>query len=411
MKTPRNAFAYNKTAFFTALFCATALFLTAQPARTAEIYKSSDVNLIIDGDITTAIFITGQDDNIDADGTVTKYSTGQVRADGRLGIQAETFLDNGYKVGTRFEFELTGDIEQAYIFMSGPFGELHLGQIDNVSVFLQLYAPEFLAPAIDTVDYPDFQAYGRSSVGTGPQFGDSTFITYDEVSHKLNYISPRIAGLQFGVGWTPDPTATFDNSSDGGLQGRIEDDSDGYNVENIVTFTANYIQETQGVTWGLSGTYLIGGDKNVPNTTPTAYNIGASASWEGWEIGGTWQQSRDLMINDQGTTAADDDDTGPDATDPAADDTRIRDKVWAIGVRYQQDQWSIGAAYRNSRRDDDPSVVDKTNEEFEIGMAYNLGKGLWISGSVEYVNDFDPEQTASATLESVNGALLLTFQF
>ncbi len=372
-------------------------FLAVSPASAAEIFKSSDVNLIIDGDITTAIFITGQDDNIDAEGAVTKYSTGQVRADGRIGFQAETVLDNGYKVGTRFEMELTSSLDQAYIFMSGPFGEIHLGQIDNVSVFLQLYSPEFLAPAIDTVDYPDFQAYGRSSVGDGPQFGDSTFITYDEVSHKLNYISPRIQGFQFGIGWTPDPTATFDNSTGEGLQGRNEDDSNGYNVENIVTFAANYVQETQGVTWGLSGTYLIGGDKNAPNMTPTAYNIGASASYEGWEIGGTWQQSRDLMINEQ------------DIND-AQDDTRIRDKVWAIGLKYAQDQWTTGIAYRSSRRDDDSSRTDKTNEEVEIGMAYNLGKGLWISGSVEYVNDFDAEQT-SATLESYNGGLLLTFQF
>ncbi len=402
------------------------LGLIASPVLAAEVYKSKDVNLYIDGDITSAIFITGQDDEqfpafgvgvgegddiddrpllIDENGNpivdrVEKYSTGQVRADGRIGIQADTVLDNGYKVGTRFEFELTSSLEQAYIFISGAFGEIQVGQIDNVSVGLQLYAPEFLAPGIDTVDYPDFQAYGRSSVADGPQYGDSTFIVYDEVSHKVNYISPRIQGFQFGIGWTPDPTASFDNSSGSGLQGRIDDGShdrfEGVEniAENLVTLAANYTQETFGVAWGISSSYLIGGGKSAHNTNPTAYNIGFSLGWKGWEFGGSWLASRDLMVD-------------------LDSDFRVKDQVWALGISYGQDQWKVGAAFRTSRRDEDSSRADKINKEVELGAAYNLGKGLWISGMVEYVEDRNPypEETLSTTLQSYNGGLLFTYQF
>ena len=381
-------------------FMAVFVSLLASPVFAAQVYKSKAVDLYIDGDITGAVFVTGQDDETISDTEVNKFSTGQLRGDGRIGIQADTVLDNGYKVGTRFEFELTSDLEMAYIFISGPFGELQVGQIDNVSTGLQFYVPEFLAPAIDTVDYPDFQAYGRSSVADGPQYGDSTFIVYDEVSHKINYISPRIQGVQFGIGWTPDPTASFDNSSGSGIQGRADQDHDRFpdNVgvaEDLVTFTANYSrEEIFDITWGISGAYMIAGGHSVPNTTPTAYNVGFNIGWKGWEFGGSWQESRDLMVN-------------------IANDYRVKDRVWAVGFAYGQDQWKVGAAYRTSRRDENSSRADKTNKEFEIGATYNLGKGLWISGMFEYVNDLNPynEQTLSSRLESYNGGLLFTFQF
>ena len=401
-----------KTLPLTALM-AVFVSLLASPVFAAQVYKSKAVDLYIDGDITGAVFVTGQDDETipgdpaTDDPTVTEFSTGQLRGDGRIGIQADTVLDNGYKVGTRFEFELTSDLEMAYIFISGPFGELQVGQIDNVSTGLQFYVPEFLAPAIDTVDYPDFQAYGRSSVADGPQYGDSTFIVYDEVAHKINYISPRIQGVQFGIGWTPDPTASFDNSSGSGIQGRADQDHDRFpdNVgvaEDLVTFTANYSRETSGITWGISGAYMIAGGHSVPNTTPTAYNVGFNIGWKGWEFGGSWQESRDLMVD--GASLA--------SEDPL-DDYRVKDRVWAIGFAYGQDQWKVGAAYRASRRDENSSRADKTNQEFEIGATYNLGKGLWISGMFEYVNDLNPynEQTLSSRLESYNGGLLFTFQF
>ena len=390
-------------------FMAVFVSLLASPVFAAQVYKSKAVDLYIDGDITGAVFITEQDDETIPliDGVpehIDEFSTGQLRADGRIGIQADTVLDNGYKVGTRFEFELTSNLDQAYIFISGPFGELQVGQIDNVSTGLQFYVPEFLAPAIDTVDYPDFQAYGRSSVADGPQFGDSTFIIYDEVSHKINYISPRIQGVQFGIGWTPDPSASFDNSSSGGIQGRADDGElfpDNIGVaEDLVTFTANYSrEEIFDITWGISGAYMIAGGHSVPNTTPTAYNFGFNIGWKGWEFGGSWQESRDLMVDGASLT-----------TD---DPYRVKDRVWAIGFAYGQDQWKVGAAYRTSRRDENSSRGDKTNKEVEIGATYNLGKGLWISGMFEYVNDLDPdnEVTLSSRLESYNGGLLFTFQF
>ena len=406
-----------KTLPLTALM-AVFVSLLASPVFAAQVYQSKAVNLYIDGDITGAVFITEQDDETafarDEDGALTnetilnEFSTGQLRGDGRIGIQADTVLDNGYKVGTRFEFELTSDLEMAYIFISGPFGELQVGQIDNVSTGLQFYVPEFLAPAIDTVDYPDFQAYGRSSVADGPQYGDSTFIVYDEVSHKINYISPRIQGVQFGIGWTPDPTASFDNSSGSGIQGRADQDHDRFpdNVgvaEDLVTFTANYSrEEIFDITWGISGAYMIAGGHSVPNTTPTAYNVGFNIGWKGWELGGSWQESRDLMVDGDSLD-----------TDDPLDDYRVKDSVWAIGFAYGQDQWKVGAAYRSSRRDEDSSRADKTNQEFEIGATYNLGKGLWISGMFEYVSDLNPynEETLSSRLESYNGGLLFTFQF
>ena len=393
-----------KTLSLTA-FMAVFVSLLASPVFAAQVYKSKAVDLYIDGDITGAVFITEQDDETVSDTEVREFSTGQIRGDGRIGIQADTVLDNGYKVGTRFELELTGNLDQAYIFISGPFGELQVGQIDNVSTRLQFYVPEFLAPAIDTVDYPDFQAYGRSSVADiGPQYGDSTFIIYDEVAHKINYISPRIQGVQFGIGWTPDPSASFDNSSDGGIQGRADVDErfpDNIGVaEDLVTFTANYSrEEIFDITWGISGAYMIAGGHSVPNTTPTAYNVGFNIGWKGWELGGSWQESRDLMV---------------DGASLATDDPyRVKDRVWAIGFAYGQDQWKVGAAYRTSRRDENSSRADKTNKEVEIGATYNLGKGLWISGMFEYVNDLNPynEQTLSSRLESYNGGLLFTFQF
>lgn len=364
------------------------LAVFVQPGLTFEVYKSKAGKLDVYGDVSVAI-LAGKQDVVDA-GTP---STGQIRGDGRIGINAAAFLKNSYKVGLFAELEISATFEDYHIYLSGPFGELKLGQTDNASVFLHLYHPEFLAPGIDTVDWSDFQFAARSSVGGGPQIGDSTFLLYDDLAYTLTYLSPSIQGFQFGASWTPDPCASFDNSHNSNINNSrpIGDDcsaglESSYTIQNVVTFATQFSRkESFGLAWGVSAGYLFG-ERATATNTPYAYNLGVNLSFDNFELGGSWQNSRNLNAAD------------------------LEDKVWTVGIAYSKDNWKIGGAYRQSRRDDDPKIADKTNREIEVGLAYELGKGLWTSISFEYVVDRDLTATPT-NWKSYGGGLILTYQF
>jgi predicted porin len=378
----------------TLILCGVLLLAIAQPANAVEVYKSKTLHLDVYGDAAVGVYVGDQDSYLKDDGMEEKPSATQFRADGVFGVDANSILSNGYKVGLLAEIELYSEIETFYIYLTGPFGDVKIGQADNVSSYLHLYHPEFLAPGLATVDWSDFSFQSRNSVNedNAKQAGDSTFFTYDDIAFQVVYLSPNIQGFTFGVSWTPDPCARA--GEEVSTRGQCADDATTYTISDVITTSAQFARkEAFGLAWGLSVSYLTG-NRDESTNTPYGYSLGANFGLANFELGGSWQNSRNL------------------------NDANVEDRVWTAGIVYNHkprnaNEWRIGTTYRQSRRDsvsEGSREQTRTNRELEAGIAYELGNGLWSSLFLEWVIDKDPREETNR-VQSFGGGIILNFAF
>ena len=369
------------------LGCALILFI-AQSVNAAHVHKSKNLNLDIYGDLGIALYFGDQEK---ADGNAGEPALTQIRADGIIGFDANVILPNSYKVGLVTEIEAFTEIETAYLYFAGPFGKFRIGQDDNVSSYLHLTIPEFLAPGLATIEWSDYNFNPRTSV-TGEddlQFGDTTYLTYDDVALQVSYLSPPIQGFQFGMSWTPDPCNNLLEEDKLSLIGSspncLNEANDGYIVNNVITAGVQFGRIEGDLRWGLSANYMSGNGSSKGNL-PYGYSFGLNVTYLGFQFGGAWQNNSNFNAPE------------------------IADKTWIIGLAYHQDNWRVGTAYRRSRRKFQSGSEMKMNEEVELGLAYELGAGFWTSLFFEYVKDEDPEEN-NRTIDSVGGGIIFSYAF
>ena len=131
-------------------------------------------------------------DDAGAEGGVGQHSDGEIHFKGSL----ESDMGMKYTVHVELEADRGANaIDETYVRVSGDFGQLEIGGRDHAMVRMH---------------------YGISDVGIGLQAGDTQkWIpgAYLETSghaignaRKINYITPRINGLQVGVSYAPDDT-------------------------------------------------------------------------------------------------------------------------------------------------------------------------------------------------------------
>jgi hypothetical protein len=140
-------------------------------------------------------------------------------SDGNVTIKASTTADNGitYTVVQNNGIH-TGDVEDAYLQMSGDFGTIFLGETDS---------------ALDRVDgiTADNQAYKRFGNGTtdAPSIASQAILVGDEGNATVNFISPSMNGFQvvgssddtagesgFGIGYSNDLASVIYQAKGGG---------------------------------------------------------------------------------------------------------------------------------------------------------------------------------------------------
>ena len=140
-------------------------------------------------------------------------------SDGNVTIKASTTADNGitYTVVQNNGIH-TGDVEDAYLEMSGDFGTIFLGETDS---------------ALDRVDgiTADNQAYKRFGNGTtaAPSIASQAISVGDEANATVNFISPSMNGFQvvgssddtdgesgFGIGYSNDLASVIYQAKGGG---------------------------------------------------------------------------------------------------------------------------------------------------------------------------------------------------
>lgn len=180
-----------------------ALLIGASGARAAE--EAKPVGLSVGGFFTQGLgMVDINDDRLEEE---------VLLENAEIHFRGKTILDSGTEIGFRVELEAyTKDdqIDETYFYAKGNWGKIILGAENGVAYLAGVHGPRFV-PGIDMTNndlMADAMAGAVNAMfRTGYLVGDAHMsprlehITGD--APKISYFTPKLAGVQVGVSYTP----------------------------------------------------------------------------------------------------------------------------------------------------------------------------------------------------------------
>jgi predicted porin len=363
-----------------------AVGLLAGPALASDPLK-----VTVGGNVVTGFYL------VDADNIagVSQQDTKVAVVARNIDIIAEGTLDNGLVAGVDAKLMLGSDFSNAtttandngfatfrqlFTYLEGGFGRLELGGTDGAAYKMHYTSPWFVPG--NGVDSPNI--YNGASTGALGFVRTSTFSLLATDANKVSYFTPRLAGFQLGLSYTPDASNT--NVTANGL-GVVPKN---LGVHEVFEAALNYAGSFGGVDLGLDGFYT-SGSSSIPDTDPVEYGFGANLGLAGFTLGGAWYQSEDI------SGAA----LSPIGSGNGA-------QVWTAGLSYATGPWTVGVAYLNAEDDSDTGVtVGNENESWQVGGGYNLGSGVDLGLDLQ----FSTIDNGTVSYDSQSAGLVLAVSF
>ncbi len=308
------------------------------------------------------------------------FNSAEIHFDG------STVLDNGLTVGARVELEGENDddqIDEAWIFFSGWFGEARIGSIDDALSYSCILPPGATG---------NFSAFSPDQWGANTLISNPACVGVDESdggdAQKILYFSPVFAGFQLALSYTPnggDQDHTEGVGPHLGMPFNADDESR-HNVSVYLTYT--HQGDGWDVTWGGGGSWE-GHVEQVPGPDRKEqdfYQTGLNFTVGNFAVGGVFEYYNDAL--DRGRDKGD---AGP----------AIALDAWVagIGLAYTIDDWVIGAQYSHLDADNDANsaVTDFTQDRAVITAVYTLGPGIELDAEIAYTwADTNPEGSETA---------------
>jgi len=269
--------------------------------------------------------------------------------EGEIIFNGSTTLDNGIQVGVQVQLEAqtcSDQIDEHFMWFSGGFGRVNLGG-ENSAAYLMAYASAAPSHWSHGVNSPNFSHTG---------IGLTTAIDISSDSQKITYFTPRMAGFQLGVSYTPenDEAGSGDgyNSSYSGFPADNEVDEQ----SEIIEVGVNYVNKFDNVSVAISGGYATADleAEGAMTDDQEMWNVGAQIGFMGFTVGGAYKN------NDQGMDSD--------------------EETWNVGVRYATGPWGVGVQYTHVELDDSDGELDAT----EIGGSYAFGPGMLVMAGIQF---------------------------
>lgn len=348
--------------------------LVASPAFAAD-----GIKLSLGGFFRTAVLVN-IDDEGNGDLGDNRYDDG-VFSNGEIYFLGKTTLDNGITVGARVELEAeqSGDqIDAAYAYFSGGFGELRIGSQNGALMSLCVTpvggTTNFGAFSQDQVINNAFSGYSAGICNSVDGFGDNLSGADATRSQKIVYITPNFGGFQLGVSWSPN--GGHESTQVSGFHSGMPESVDG-EQRNIVDAYANYTRDFDGwgINAGLGGSWTLStGGKGSGVDKNDYYQGGLNLTFGSFSIGAAGEYYHDY--------ASFGDDSSGDG--------------WVVGggMAYNIDAWTVGLQYSYAdweftRRVDDIPQNDNDDDRrintVALSGNYDMGPGISLDATVQYV--------------------------
>jgi outer membrane protein OmpU len=378
---------------------ATTALAGAASLSTTPALAADGIRLTVGGFFKTAYMVVIDDDDEFELGNET--NTDGVFSDAEIHFTGSTVLDNGLEVGARVELEGEDDtspdgdgdqIDEAWIWFSGGFGELRMGSEDEA------LANACIVPPGGTGNFSAFSPnqWGANSgliasLPFGVPFSSNSVCTgvdFRSDAQKFVYISPVFAGFQLTASYTPDASAERHGDGAGahlGMTDHLDGGEFGDARHNFSVYgTYAYDGEGWGLTAGLGGSWE--GHREESTSVfgieeQDFYQAGLNLTFGSFAVGIVGAYYNDVVgLHEEGSS--------------------LESDVWVAGAgaAYTMDAWTFGLQYshrENDFEDNGAGVAEDFETQQDRAVAtvnYALGPGITIDGEVGYTwIDTDPE--------------------
>jgi len=316
-------------------------------------------------------FVVGNWDKL-SDGSDGRSNT--IRQEAEIWFNGITKLDNGTNIGFRIELEAytqADQIDEHYLFASGNWGRIEAGATNGAMSKMVYGAPSAL-PGFGFISQ-NFNLHWNNAQTQNTAF--SSAIQDDRHNgdaNKITYFTPRFAGFQIGVSYTPDYTPGNGNAcgNSGGFSGSfgvcLKDQNNHWTMYQAAI---NYLATFNSVNLALYAG-LMYGDPDNKHSSWTVSSLGGSADdWWHWLVG--------FNVTFQGFSIG-----GNVGRDNNGQKENQETWMYTLGVTYTTGPWTVGAGGRHFRRHIPGPLSDDKVWQFEVGGNYRIGPGIALVGGL-----------------------------
>jgi outer membrane protein OmpU len=224
-------------------------------------------------------------------------------------LRLQRILDNGMILGARSDLLLYHDrlsddaydadtVQQLFVFAQTGFGRVEIGQTDGAAYAIGLTGPEIARNV--TLENPNISLFRDPLTGenfTRP-FQATTAVQSSSNFAKINYVSPRLFGIQIGASFTPGTIRTplpFTGNPSAAADSQ----------QNIWEIAGGYTTVYSGLALGLSAGYARGALKNATAGGADLYDgsLGAQLAYSlgmlRLSLGGAYRNTNAYLLNVQ----------------------------------------------------------------------------------------------------------------
>ncbi|MCG8510284.1 MAG: porin, partial [Rhodospirillales bacterium] len=326
---------------------------------------AAQIELRLDGYMNN-FFGFGDIDNDDPD--VDRNPT-NLFSDGEVWFVGEYTADNGITFGANIQLEAFGlgddnstpvgrdHVDENFAYIEGSFGRINVGSENSAAYLMQYSAPEAGAPInsgwVTAFIPPDGQvaAFRHPAV--------STFLDYGNDENGISYFTPRFAGFQLGVTYTPTISGDGDGSNS-----PADTDCDGAanscDGRNGVSVGLNFVESFNGFDVAVAGgfrtateAFTPAGAVSVKSETDQLYqySAGLNLGFGGFTVGGSFA----LEDSDQTTEG----------------------HSWDAGISYSTGPITVAATYFQSESEGSEAVSGEDElMAAKVAINYTLAPGI-----------------------------------
>jgi predicted porin len=328
------------------------------------------------------------------------------RTDTTLNVKVDGRTDSGLGYGAFIELE--ADVNQdddtaaqnnarrGFVYVESALGRVEAGPTNSASEALKVDAGSFaratggingdfyhyvdvdgdptgtttlplvILPELPTAAFP-----GQVNANASNRVDLST-------ANKISYYSPRIAGLQAGVSFTPDLEERGTSTGFSGNAGTAAS-----SIQDVWNLGLNYEGQYDAIGIEASATGEFGSSEVPANDDLEAYALGLAVNYMGFTVGGSWGD-----ISEFGQVAA----SGIDAD------------YWTLGTAYEFGPFAASVTYLESEVSNGAGAgLDTEFDNLSFGADYQLAPGLVPYVEVSF---FDADINTAGTANN-DGSIFL----
>ena len=345
----------------TALVAAGLMAVSAPAIAGGHAAKASKPSLVVKGDTRQVIGVGENDEAHDAaNGERVGFDQ---QTDGEIHFVGSVTLDNGIKIKTNVQLEANSggvdsggdDIDEHWMRISGSFGELRMGSMDDAAMamttgYLGTWGTAAgVLPAFDITDW----VTNPGTVAT------STVARVDSTSDGENiaYFTPRMAGFQIGASFIP--STNEDNNDE--REPNANGDTDGYSIG------VNYVTKFEGASIAAAFGYGTNKESTAGVSDPEVYGMAISVSSGPFKVNASYVD-RDDQTNAAGVTQT----AGQETFEIGARYT-MGANAFSVGYQAAEAKASTGSALDG---DEHTAVVLSYSRTLGPGVRF-LMSGIW----------------------------------